>query len=43
MLFAEYGTPAEWSVAGGTLLLALATFALAMNWNGGDPSLVSLA
>jgi hypothetical protein len=29
MLFAEYGTAAEWSVAGGTLLLALATFALA--------------
>jgi hypothetical protein len=29
MLFAEYGTPAEWSVAGGTLLLALATYALA--------------
>jgi hypothetical protein len=29
MLFAEYGTPAEWAVAGGTLLLALATFRLA--------------
>jgi hypothetical protein len=29
MLFADYGTAAEWAVAGGTLLLALATFVLA--------------